>query len=111
MAHWRKLALSVRGGAPMGDVALERYEVAERQLVAHEGRTGLRAHTAVTVVVVVALAVVNVFVAPEFPWAVFPAVGMGIGVWFHWYFGVRHGDDVMRRHQEQVEQRAERLAA
>lgn len=95
----------------MGDVTLERYAAAERRLAGDEGRTGLRIHATVTVVVALALAVVNIFVAPEFPWAAFPAVGMGIGVWFHWYFGVRRGDEFMRRHQEQVKQEAERLAA
>ncbi len=95
----------------MGDVTLERYEAAEREMAVHDAGAGLKIHAAVTVIVVLALAVVNVFVASEFPWAVFPAVGMSIGVWFHWYFGVRHGDEGVRRHQEQVERQARRLAA
>ena len=71
----------------------------------------LRVAGAVTVVVCLGLVLVNIFVASEFPWAVFPALGMSIGVWFHWYFGVRHGDEFMRRHQEDIEREAARHAA
>ncbi len=95
----------------MGDVTLEQYKSQERNMAVLGAQKGLRIHVAVTVVVVVALAVVNVFVASEFPWAVFPAAGMSVGVWFHWYFGVRHGDEFMQHHQEQVEHEAQRRAA
>ncbi len=39
------------------------------------------------------------------------ALGMSIGLWFHWYFGVRHGEEFMRHHQEDVEQKASQKAA
>lgn len=94
----------------MGEVTLELYKKQERLLAAREARLGLRIHATVTVVVVLALAVVNVFVAAEFPWSVFPAVGMGLGLWFHWYFGVHRGEEFMRRHQDDVEREAQRAA-
>ena len=93
----------------MTQLTLERYQAEERQLAATEARHGLRVHATVTVLVVIALAVVNVFVAPEFPWAIFPALGMGLGVWFHWYFAVNRGEDLMRRHQDEVAREAQRL--
>lgn len=95
----------------MGDVTLDLYKAEERRMAAHEARRGIRVHAFVTVVVILALAVVNVFVAPEFPWSVFPALGMGLGLWFHWYFGVRRGPDFMARHQNEVESHAARRAA
>jgi hypothetical protein len=95
----------------MSDVRLEIYKADERRMAAHEARRGIRIHVAVTVVVVAALGVVNVFAAPEFPWSVFPAFGMSLGVWFHWYFGVHHGEEFMLRRQEEVEREAERNAA
>ena len=95
----------------MADVTLEMYEAAERGLAVNEAKRGLRVHGVVTIVVVAVLALVNVFVASEFPWAIFPALGMSIGLWVHWYFGVRHGDESVRRHQEEVERQARRLAA
>lgn len=95
----------------MTDVRLDQYKVGERLLAAREARKGLRIHAFVTVVVVIALALVNVFVASEFPWSVFPAAGMGLGVWFHWYFGVHRGEEFMIRHQDEVEQEARRLVA
>jgi hypothetical protein len=95
----------------MSDITLDQYKAEERLLAAGEARRGLIIHAAVTVVVVLALAVVNVFVASEFPWSVFPAIGMGLGVWFHWYFAVRRGEEFMLRHQDDVEREARRLAA
>jgi peptidoglycan/LPS O-acetylase OafA/YrhL len=95
----------------MDQISLEVYEATERRLAVHEARRGLRIHAAVTVAVAVVLAVVNVFVAPEFPWAIFPALGMALGVWFHWYFGVRHGEEFLTRHQQDVEREAQRVAA
>lgn len=31
---------------------------------------------------------------------------MTIGLTAHWYFGVRHGDETLRHHQEDIEHRA-----
>lgn len=94
----------------MSQLTLERYKVEERRLAAREGQHGLRIHGTVTVIIVLALAVVNAFVASEFPWSVFPAFGMGLGVWFHWYFGVHRGEEFVIRHQDEVEREARRLS-
>lgn len=93
----------------MSQVTLDAYKTEERRLTAREARLGLRVHATISVLIVIALAVVNAFVASEFPWSVFPAVGMGLGVWFHWYFGVHRGDEFMARHQDDVEREAQRL--
>ena len=93
----------------MPQVTLDQYKAEERLLAEREGRRGLSIHAAVTVVVVLALSVVNAFVASEFPWSVFPAFGMGLGVWFHWYFGVHRGAEFMIRHQNDVEREAQHL--
>ena len=95
----------------MAGVTLEQYRVQERQIAARDAERGFRIHALVTVVVLAGLVALNVFVASEFPWVVFPAVGMSIGLWFHWFFGVRHGDEFMARHQEEIESEASRRAA
>lgn len=95
----------------MGDVTLELYKVQERRLAAEEARRGLVVHGAVTAAVIVALVLVNVFVASELPWAIFPAVGMSIGLFAHWLFGVKRGDEAVQAHQAEVEQAARTLAA
>lgn len=92
----------------MSELTLEQYEAEERRMAVAGARRGLVPHVAVTVVASLALAVVNVFVAAEFPWSVFPFVGMSIGVWFHWYFGVHRGAEFTARHQVEVEHEAER---
>jgi len=95
----------------MSGVNHDLYKAEERRMAMTEARRGLRIHEAVTVLVCLGLAVVNVFFASEFPWAIFPALGMSLGVWFHWYFGVQHGDEFIRRHQEDIEREVGRHAA
>jgi hypothetical protein len=94
----------------MAEVTLQQYKVQERQMAARDAKRGFRIHAFVTVVVLLGLVALNVFVASEFPWAIFPAVGMSIGLWFHWFFGVRQGDEFMLRHQQEIESEATRRA-
>jgi hypothetical protein len=48
---------------------------------------------------------INVFLAAEFPWAIFVVAGTGIGSFCHW-FGYRHADQDLRRRQTRIEERA-----
>jgi hypothetical protein len=84
---------------------LAQYEQAERDLSLHEAGIGLRIHAFITVVVWAALIPINVIVAPEFPWVVFPIAGMALGLFFHW-FGYRHAEADIRRRQADLELRA-----
>lgn len=90
----------------MANLTLAAYQEAERAVALEEGRRGWSVHAAITAAVCVALVIVNVFVADEFPWSIFPVVGMGIGLFAHWYFGVVRSDDMVRHHQLEIEQRA-----
>ena len=92
----------------MSRLPLDLYEEEERRMAVAGARRGLVPHTVVTVLASLGLAVLNGFVASEFPWSVFPFVGMSIGVWFHWFFGVHRGAESMRRHQDEVEREARR---
>jgi hypothetical protein len=65
----------------------------------------VEADSGVVTVVRLGLVLVNVFVARGFPWAIIPTLGMSIGVWFHWDFGVRHGDALIRRHRRTSSER------
>lgn len=86
-------------------VTLERYEQAERELSMREAKIGLRVHALVTVLVCAALIPVNIIVAPEFPWVAFVVVGMGVGLFFHW-FGYRRAEADIRARQARIEARA-----
>ena len=90
----------------MTNLKLAEYQQAERLAAQEEGRRGLTVHAVITAFVCAGLIVLNVTVASEFPWSIFPVIGMSIGLAAHWYFGVRHGDEALRRHQEDVEHRA-----
>ena len=63
-------------------------------------------HAAITVLVCAAVIVINVVAAPEFPWSVFPVVGMVLGLFLHWWFGYRHVEEMIQRHQADIERRA-----
>lgn len=95
----------------MDGITLDLYKTEERQMAMIEARKGLWIHAALTLLVCIGLVLLNIFVASEFPWAIFPVLGMSVGVGFHWYFGVRRGDEFLRRHQEDIEREAERHAA
>jgi len=84
---------------------LEAYQLAERKAAREEGRRGFLVHASITVVVAIVLVVLNVTIATGFPWSVFAVAGMGIGVFMHWYFGLVRGEELMQRHQQDVERR------
>jgi hypothetical protein len=87
-------------------VTLQEYEHAER-VIAHEGaRTGLVIHGVMTALVSAALVLINVALAPEFPWSPFPIVGMGIGLAVHWWFGYHKLDEQLDRKHGEVEAKA-----
>jgi hypothetical protein len=85
---------------------LDDYQTTERRLAIEQARRGLTIHGAFTVIVCIGLVILNITVASEFPWSIFPVIGMAIGVAAHWYFGVRHGDEMLRHHQVDIERQA-----
>lgn len=91
-------------------VNLEQYKRAEKELAVVEGRRGLLIHAWISVAVVVGLIAINVLVASEFPWSVFPAIGMAIGVAFH-YVGIRRLPSDLSTRQRKIEQEASHLSA
>lgn len=50
---------------------------------------GFRIHSTVCFAVAITLALINFALTPEFLWFLFPLTGMGLGVAFHYYFGVK----------------------
>ena len=94
----------------MSSIALERYEQAERELAHDEARAGLTVHAVITALVSVGLIVINIAVAPEFPWSAFAVGGMVIGLAAHWWFGFHKLDDQLAVRQHELETRAARIA-
>jgi hypothetical protein len=90
----------------MATISLKDYQRAEREASITQARIGIWAHAAVTVLVCAAVIAINVVVAPEFPWSVFPVAGMTLGLFLHWWFGYRHLEEMIQRHQAEIERRA-----
>ena len=95
----------------MTNLTLEAYQQVERDAARKESGRGFTIHAAITVVVCLGLIALNILVAPEFPWAIFPVAGMSIGLFAHWFFGVNHIDEFTRQNQGDIEREARRQAA
>ena len=90
----------------MTPISLSAYEEAERTLAMIEARRGITVHGIVTLLVSAALVLINVFVAPAFPWSAFAVGGLLVGFGFHYYFGWLHLEDNLKEHQRSVELQA-----
>jgi 2TM domain len=87
-------------------VTLDEYEKAQRALAHESATTGVVVHGIVTLLVSAALIVINVTLAPEFPWSAFAVGGMLLGLLAHWWFGYVRLDDQLTRQQQEAEVRA-----
>ena len=85
----------------------EEYRKAEFGYTLAESRLGFKIHAAVYAVVMTGLIVLNsllvVYTDADFPWVVFPFVGWGIGLTFHYLYGFRLAADAARTRQLKVE--------
>jgi 2TM domain len=90
----------------MREITLEDYKRADRELEREQARRGFTIHAIVYAVVMSGLIILNLTVATEFPWAVFPLVCWGFGLTMHYLFGVRWVGKVITDRQAKVEQRA-----
>jgi hypothetical protein len=90
----------------MREITLEDYKRADRQLEREEARRGFTIHAIVYALVMTGLIILNLTVATEFPWAVFPLTGWGIGLTMHYLFGLRWADKTITDRQARIEQRA-----
>lgn len=90
----------------------DEYRQAEFGYTLAESRRGFRIHAAVYAVVITGLIVLNALLIAltdaDFPWVVFPLVGWGIGLTFHYLYGYRRAGSEIRARQGAVEKYAER---
>lgn len=90
-------------------ITLQQYERAELVMEQESARTGVLVHGAVTVLVAIGLVLINVLLAPEFPWSAFAVAGMSIGFAAHWWFGYEKLEQQVAAKQRSVEARAATL--
>jgi hypothetical protein len=85
----------------------EEYLQAEFDYSLAEARRGFKLHALIYALVNTGLITLNallwVFADVNFPWAIFPLIGWGIGLALHYYFGFRHADRPIRARQGKVE--------
>jgi hypothetical protein len=94
-----------------GMLSAEQYREAEFGYTLHESKRGFIAHAIVFGFVMTGLIALNVclivFTSANFPWAIFPLLGWGIGLTFHYVYGYRRAVEAARLRQRHVEEYAE----
>jgi hypothetical protein len=92
-------------------ITKEEYRQAERELALREGRRAWRIHAVVYALVNAGLIGLNLaliaWTDAGFVWFPFPLVGWGIGLTFHYLYGVRWAERELRGRQDAVEAYAE----
>ena len=91
------------------NITLHDYEAAERMTAREGATTGVVVHGIITLLVGVGLIVINITLAPEFPWSAFAVGGMLIGLLAHWWFGYVKLDDQITKQQHKTEARDAQL--
>ena len=90
----------------------DEYRQAEFGYTLAESRRGWKIHAAVYAVVMTGLIVVNALLIAltdaDFPWVIFPLLGWGIGLTFHYIYGYRRAGSEIRARQAEVEKYAGR---
>jgi len=90
-------------------ITLHDYEAAERAMAHERATTGVLVHGIITLLVVAGLIVINIILAPEFPWSAFAVGGMLVGLLAHWWFGYVKLEAQLTRQQQQTEARAAQM--
>ena len=90
----------------------EEYKRAEFDVELKEAKRGFKIHAAVYGVVMTGLIVLNtlliVYSDSDFPWVIFPLLGWGIGLTFHYLGAFRWQSETILNHQAAIERYAER---
>jgi hypothetical protein len=91
------------GCGKMENMTVEEYRKRSREYEMSEARKGLLVHAAITAVVSIVLAAVNLAFVPQFIWFIFPVVGMSIGMAAHYVFGVRMASRFIEDRERRIE--------
>jgi hypothetical protein len=90
----------------------EEYKQAEFEVALVDMKRGFKIHAAVYGVVMTGLITLNVLLIAlsdaNFPWAIFPLIGWGIGLTFHYVDAYRREGRSIRARQDEIEAYAER---
>jgi 2TM domain len=93
-------------------LTLDEYQQAEFEVGVAEEKRGFKTHAAVFALVMTGLIVLNTlliaYTEADFPWVVFPLVGWGIGLTFHYRDAYRDEGYGVRAHQKAIERYAHR---
>jgi hypothetical protein len=88
-------------------LTVEQYREAEFGYTLEESKRGFKVHAIVFGVVMTGLIALNAcliaFTDADFPWAIFPLVGWGVGLAFHYVYGYRRAAQAARTRLHRVE--------
>jgi hypothetical protein len=105
--YWERHAS--KGGVTM--LTADEYREAEFGYSLAEARRGFKIHAVVYAVLMTGLVVLNslliAYTDTDFPWVLFPLVGWGIGLTFHYIYGFRRAEVPIRERQSKVQEYAD----
>ncbi len=90
-------------------ITLTEYKKAYREIKVKEGKIGFFVNFAAYVIVNSLLIAINLLFVPQFPWCIFLLVGWGIGLTFHYTFGVHFIDKTLDAEEAHVERVAGKM--
>jgi 2TM domain len=107
--------MTAERGCDVTMMTTEEYLQAEFDYTLAEARRGFKIHAVVFAVVMTGLITLNAlliaFTDANFPWAIFPLVGWGIGLTAHYFCGFRGAEGEIRARQSKIEEYATRPRA
>ncbi len=90
-------------------ITLAQYKKAYREIKTKEGKIGFFINFTAYVIVNSLLITINLLLVPQFPWFVFSLVGWGIGLTFHYVFGVHLINKTLDAEEAHVERVAGKM--
>jgi len=92
-----------------GEISLEEYKKAYREIVAEDKKRGFSVHLVVYVLVNAMLIAINLIYSPEAIWFFYPLLGWGIGITAHYLGAVRWIESELKKKEAEAEYRAREI--
>lgn len=89
-----------------GEISLEEYKKAYREMRAEDEKRGFSVHLVVYVLVNAMLIAINLIDNPEGIWFFYPLLGWGIGITAHYLRAVRWIESELNKKEAEAEYRA-----
>ncbi len=88
------------------EISLEEYKKGYREIRVDEAKRGFLVHLPVYMLVNAMLIAINLIYSPGTIWFIYPLLGWGIGITYHYLYGVRWLESALKKKEAEAEHRA-----